>query len=66
MISLEERERLINTKGATLDGVPAGISGRAMPFATVWQREHIHYCAQWSWEAVQSIMMFKGGKFSTT
>jgi hypothetical protein len=55
--------KLVQTKGVTLDGKPAVISGYKMPFATVTQLS-TGLSAEWSWEAVERIVT-KGGDFQS-
>lgn len=62
-ISLEERRALVQTKGITLNGNPAKVTGSEMAFAVIRDKTTGLY-AEWSWEAVRRIVA-KGGAFKS-
>ena len=54
----------METKGVTLDGRPAYISGRLCKFALVWcpDEDDMHQ-AYFSWDVVERIIKTNGGAF---
>lgn len=54
-ITLEEKQKLVSTQGATLNGKPAGIRGYANNFATVCQiPDGLAY--EYAWATVKHIV----------
>lgn len=62
-IPLEERRELVDTKGVTLNGKPAVITGAGLDFAVVIDMK-TGLGAEWAWETVRRIVD-KGGAFKS-